>query len=352
MAFFIPHGDGDAGLTDGVAEGAATLFRGAFPGKPLHGVVRDEVDFGVQALGDLHEMGCVFQRVVYVPDEDVFQRGHLVPVFSPFLQSGDELGKRPFFVDRHDLAAYFVRGSVQGDSQPYLPGVGGQFFQARHESGGGDGDMARAYFQPAVGGDDFQSVMQVVKVGEGFPHSHENEVVDPFPGNGFRGEYLSGDFPRGEVAPEPQQAGSAEFAAEGAAHLGGDAEGGPVCLFSVLRNGGGDDDGFHQTAVFHPGEEFARGTRSSADFHNFRRMEAEVFRQQASERRGEVGHGVKGGDALAPDPVHDLLDAEFGMAALREEGQQLFLRLRGDQGERVHGRGVPVREGSPRSGPG
>lgn len=65
--------------------------------------------------------------------------------------------------------------------------------------------MARAYFQPAVGGDDFQGVLQVVEVGERFPHAHEDEVVDPFSGDGFRREDLPDDFPGREVAFEAQQ---------------------------------------------------------------------------------------------------------------------------------------------------
>ena len=352
MAFFIPHGDGDARFVDGVPEGAAAAFRGAFPGKPLHGVVRDEVHLGMQLFGDADKVGRILQGVVHVLDEDVFQRGHLVPVPPPFLQSGNELGEGPFFVDRHDLVPYLVRGSMQGDGQADLPGIGSQFFQSGNESGGGDGDVARPYFQPPVGGDDFQGVLQVVKVGERFPHAHEDEVVDPFPGDGFRREDLADDFSRSEVAFKPQQAGGAEFAAEGAAYLGGDAQGDAVRLLPVFRSGGGDNDGFHQAAVFHSGEEFPGGVRGTVDFHDFRRVEAEVFRQQGSEPRGKVGHGVKGGDALAPDPVHDLLDAEFGMAVFRQEREQLFLRLGGNEGERGHGSGGSVTAGSLRSGPG
>ena len=197
--------------------------------------------------------------------------------------------------------------------------------------------MARAYFQPAVGGDDFQGVLQVVEVGERFPHAHEDEVVDPFSGDGFRREDLPDDFPGREVAFEAQQAGGAEFAAEGAAHLGGNAEGDAVRLFPVFRSGGGNDDGFHQTAVFHSGQEFPCGVRRAVDFHDFRCVETEVFRQQVSERRGKVGHRVKGGDAFAPYPVQDLLGTEFGVAAFRQEGEQLFLRLGSNEGKRGHG---------------
>lgn len=134
MAFFIPHGNGDARLVDGVPEGAAAALRRAFPWEPLHSVVWNEVDLGMQALGDPDEMGCVVQGVVHVPDEDVFQRGHLVPVLPPFLQRGNELGEGPFFVDWHDLVAHLVRGSVQGDGQTDLPGIGGQFFQAGNKA--------------------------------------------------------------------------------------------------------------------------------------------------------------------------------------------------------------------------
>ena len=83
MTFFIPHGNGDARLVNCIPEGTAAFFRRAFPRKPLHGVVRDEIDFGVQAFGDPDEMGRVFRRVVDVPDEDVFQRGHLVSSSAP-----------------------------------------------------------------------------------------------------------------------------------------------------------------------------------------------------------------------------------------------------------------------------
>ena len=346
MAFFIPHGNGDARLVNCIPEGTAAFFRRAFPREPLHGVVRDEIDFGVQAFGDPDEMGRVFWRIVDVPDENVFQRGHLVSSPVPFLKGRNELGERPFFVDRHDLVSDFVRSSVQGNGQTDLPGIGRQFFQAGNESRRGDGDVARPYFQTAVGSDDFQGIRQVVKIGEGFPHAHEDDVVDPFSRNGFRRENLPDDFPRGEVAFKAQQPGSAEFAAEGAAYLGRNAKGDALRFFSIFRCCGRDDDGFYQTAVFHFGEEFSCGVRRTVDFHDFRRVETEIFRQQIFERGREVAHRVKGGDAFAPHPVQNLLGAEFSVPVFRQEGEQLFLRLGSDEGKRWHGfEAVPLQQG-------
>ena len=199
------------GVTLIVMIGAVKLIEWANEGCPafLAGVMAGLTTLILSFCGSLlewknqpDEMGRVFRRVVDVPDEDVFQRGHLVSSPAPFFKGRNELGERPFFVDRHDLVANSVRGSVQGNGQTDLPVIGRQFFQAGHESRRGDGDVARPYFQTAVGSDDFQGIHHVVKIGKGFPHAHEDDVVDPFSRDGFRGENLPDDFPRGERSEE------------------------------------------------------------------------------------------------------------------------------------------------------
>lgn len=130
MAFFIPHGNGDARLVDGIPEGAAAALRRAFPWEPLHSVVWNEVDLGVQALGDPDEMGCVVRESFTSRMRMYSSVGIWFLSFPHSSNAGNELGEGPFFVDRHDLVAHLVRGSVQGDGQTDLPGIGGQFFQA------------------------------------------------------------------------------------------------------------------------------------------------------------------------------------------------------------------------------
>ena len=64
MAFFEAEGGGDASRVQGVAEGPAAVFAGALPGEALDGVVRDEVDLGVEALGVAGEQAGLFGGVV------------------------------------------------------------------------------------------------------------------------------------------------------------------------------------------------------------------------------------------------------------------------------------------------
>ena len=73
------------------------------------------------------------------------------------------------------------------------------------------------------------------------------------------GEHLAGDFRGVEVAGESGEAGGAEFAAVGAADLGGDAERAAVGLLAVERRVGRDEHAFDVAAVVQAEEELAGG---------------------------------------------------------------------------------------------
>lgn len=235
------------------------VFGGAHPGKAFDGVVGDEVDFGADCFGAFGEDAGLFEVVVDVLDEDILEGEVLLLTRVPVAKGFEEFVYAPALVDGHDLGADFVGGSVEGDGEPDLAWVVGEFFDLRNEAGGGDGEVAGTDVKAFGGGDEFDCFEQIGEVGEGFAHTHEDEVVDAGSGHFFSKEDLGGDFAGSEVAGEAEQSRGAEFAGKGAADLGGDAEGEAVRLLAVEGGGGGDEHAFDEAAVGELEEEFASG---------------------------------------------------------------------------------------------
>ena len=178
VTFFDAEGGDDTGAFEGFGEGAALVFRGAGPLQTFDGVVGDEVDLGVEASGEGGEGLDVGRGVVDAGDEDVFQGDHLALAIQVLLAGGGEVGEGMLAVDRHDLVADGVGGTVKGDGESELFRFVGELPDLWGEAGGGDGDLAGPDVGAPRGVEGTEGDEQVVVIGEGFAHSHDDEVVD------------------------------------------------------------------------------------------------------------------------------------------------------------------------------
>ena len=104
------------------------------------------------------------------------------------------------------------------------------------------------------------------------------------------------------------RAGVAEAAGEGAADLGGDADGASVFLAV------GDVDGLSLLSVAEAEQEFAGIVLAGLHDGGFRAGDDEVVRQLLLQRAGDGGHAGEVGLAAVVDPVPELLGAEGRLA--------------------------------------
>ena len=115
------------------------------------------------------------------------------------MQGGNEFAEWPLFVDGHDLVAHFITGSVQRNGEPQRAPESSEFFESGHVAGGRDGDVACSDVKGVLIHDDGECRQQVVHVGQGFSHPHEDEIVYSRAANLFGGNNLADDFSCGEV---------------------------------------------------------------------------------------------------------------------------------------------------------
>jgi len=322
MPFFVAHGDGYTFGDEGFAEEAAGGLGGAHPGETFYRVVGDKVDFGVEQVGNAGEFIDLGQHGVDILNQDVLERDFVFGGAGPLLQGGYELAEGPFFVNGHDLVAHFITRAVQGDGEAERAPECGQFFKPGHVAGGRDGDVAGPDVEGVLIHNDGEGGQEVIHVGKGLSHAHEDEVVYAGAAYLLCRYDLTYNLCRGEVAGKPQQAAGAEFAAEGAAYLRGDAQGDAAAVNPALAHGCGDDDGLHQVAVLHAGEEFAGGADGAfAYLHHLQRAQGALSCQLLTQSRGQVGHGIEGGNAVFPHPLLQLFGA---VGLLAEGGHELY----------------------------
>ena len=241
MAFFPAEGGGDAGGGEHGHEGVLPGIAGALPFEALDLVVGDAVDLGFHFARHADEGGGVLGAVVDAGDEDVF-KGQ--PLLFPLGVKGaglEEHGERVFAVHGHDLRADLIGGAVEGDGEADLEGLLGEFADLRGEAAGGKGDVARAEADAPGGIDDADGAHEVGEVREGLAHAHEDDVIDALAAQLLDAEDLPDDLGGGEIAAPAVEPARAEFAAVGAADLGGNAERAPVAGFAVKRGRRGDE---------------------------------------------------------------------------------------------------------------
>ncbi len=307
MPLLVAHRHGNARSDKSPAEGAAFLLRRPLPRQPLHRVVGNEIDLGVELPRDADKRARLRQIRIDALDEDILQRDHVLARSRPRPQSGNQLAKRPLAVDGHDARAHGVARAVQGNSEAQRLAEGGKAAQARHVARSGNGDVARADAQRARIHDESERGQQIVHVGERLAHAHEDEIVHPRAGHLLRRENLAENLRRRQIAREAQQPAGAKLAAESAAHLGRNAEGDAVAMRAAPAFRRRNDDRLHQTPVLHAREEFARSSRrAGVDLHHLQRAQSVATGELLAQGGRQVGHGGEIAHAPLPDPLHDL----------------------------------------------
>ncbi len=328
VAFFAADRDGDVPVAEDGEEFVLAENARAFPGEAFDGVVGDEVDVGVEVGGDFGEGFGLFERVVDVLDQDELEGEHAAVALGEEFDGGEKFFERPAFVDRHDLLADFVGGAVEADGEAELDVFLGEAFDGGNYAGGGDGDAAGAEMERPFGVYDFEGGEEVVVIGQRFAHAHDDDVVEGGNfGAGARGagvfeeadlEELGNDFAGGEIAFPSIESGGAEFAAERATDLGGDADGFAGLLDADAFLGDADNDGFDEGAVAELEEEFVGDVAGFLGEEVAGGLDVVVVVEPGAEGFGEVGHLVPGGDAFFVKPIHDLFRAERFFAGFGE----------------------------------
>ena len=190
-------------------------------------VHRDEVDVGVVAAQQVgHRLG-VDVGVVHAADHRDLVADPPAGRARVVARRVDDLGDRPAPVQRDEHVAQRVARGVERDGQRELRPERGQAPDPGHDPGRRDRDVPRAQAEPARVVERLDRRQHPVEVEQRLAHAHEHDVrqalaVGREPARGVAD--LVDDLGDLEVAPEPELAGGAERAADGAAGLARDAQ--------------------------------------------------------------------------------------------------------------------------------
>ncbi len=192
MAFLAADGSAHALAFEAIVEGVLAGDAGAFPIEAVDSVVGDEVNVSVQIECDSGEGIGLFEGVVDFLDQDELERYHAALGLAVAANRRDELFERVAAVDRHDLVAGLVGGAVQADREAELFGLVGEFEDFRDDARGGDGDAPGAEVQSPGRVEDAEGGQEVVVVGHGLAHAHNDDIVEgsDFFAGAFRGRIL------------------------------------------------------------------------------------------------------------------------------------------------------------------
>ena len=152
-------------------------------------------------------------------------------------------------VDRHDLAAHVVTGSVQGDRQTDLQREIGELPDLRSQAAGADRHVTRTDADAPFGVEDFDGFDEIAVVRQWLAHAHEDQIVHTLAYMRLDLDDLFHDFCGGEIAREAGQAAGAEFAVVSTADLAGNTERAAVRVAAIKGGIGGDEDGLDVATV-------------------------------------------------------------------------------------------------------
>ena len=116
--------------------------------------------------------------VVYIRDQDVFEREPLLPSADVVVTSGKQHLEVVPAIDRHDLVAHLIGCGMQRNRETNLQCFVGQFFNFRRQAAGRDGNVSRANAEGPRRINDSNRAHHVTEVGKRFAHPHENDIVD------------------------------------------------------------------------------------------------------------------------------------------------------------------------------
>ena len=271
---------------------------------PGRGVVRDQVDVGVDATDAPRERARLLGRVVDVVQQCIGERD-TTPSTLDVIASGVEQ-----VIDRGAGRCWdqpppqLVVRRMQRDRQADLPFLVGQPRDGAWQSDRGDGDAALAQIEPAFVDEPVDRAQRGVEVGERLAHAHKHHVRDAPLAREV--EHLGDDLVRCQVAGESLQAGRAEHAAHRAAHLGRDADGRPSargCLVGVVIHPYRLDG----VATAEVEQHLRRCAVVGGPLGQYRqRVEAVALCELRPQRFREVGHLLEARRAVPQHPAHHL----------------------------------------------
>lgn len=211
-------------------EGGDGLRGGLAVGHVGAGVPDDEIDLGLEVADEGYDLFGVVEAVVDAAEQDVLEGDVLAGAEGNGGDGFEEGGDGPFAGDGHNGLADHVVGGIEGQGEVGPDGFGSKALDAGEDAGGGDGHAR--FGDTHWAGKEADGGHEGVVVEEGFAHAHEDKVdavlADGDPVAVKDGGDLSGDLAGGEVAADAEPGGEAELAVNGAAYLGGDADGGPA----------------------------------------------------------------------------------------------------------------------------
>ena len=215
-------------------------------------------------------------------------------------------------VDRHDLGTQLVVRCMQGDGQGNVDLVS-QHIQRRHHTGGGESDAALGDAEAEVIHHQLHGRYHVGEVEQRLTHAHHHHVGDgALAAHHFGGTpHLADDLGDFQVAVEPLLGGGAEGAGQGAAHLGGDAQGSAVRFRNV--------DGLHLLIAHlqRPFDGAIGGALFTADLGG---TDLGNGLEPLAQRLVDVAHLIEIITTEVIDPLHYLVCPERLLAQLDEEG--------------------------------
>jgi hypothetical protein len=333
---------GDEAFLKGVDSGGVGLGVGGVGA----GVPDDEVDVGGEAGG--FDQGDDFVGVgglvVDAAEQDVLESDFFAGAEGDGADGVEDGSGVPFAGDGHDGFADLVVRGVEGDGETRAFGLLCEALDAGHDARGGDGHTRGLELDGA--GEQAEGSDPGVVVEEWLAHAHEDEVdavaaeMDTLALE--HGDDLTGNFAGGQVTDDAEFSREAEVAVDGAADLGGDANGGAALRgagaasvgrfiegqggffrlsFRVRQVSAGFRGGFGTVAAGHPdgfdglavepGDEVALGAIDGGEgFLDLRQTDGVTRGEEiVTEGFGERGHLVDGADPLAVERVLELLGA-------------------------------------------
>ena len=206
----------------------------------------------------------------------------------------------------------------------------GQLLDAGYQPAGGEADVAHPDVDALGAGDQLQKIHHVVKVVQRFPDAHQNHMGHPLAGVLPGGIDFRRNFAGGQVTDPARLGGSAEAAAHGTAHLGGDADRVPVVVAHENR--------LDTIAVDKLQKIFYRAVPGLLAAADDGRRDGAVLFQPGDQIFGLVGHGGKIGHLLLMEPFKNLFGTErrladgldiVGQFGQRQVGKTDFLHIAG-----------------------
>ena len=258
-------------------------------------------------------------------------------------ERGQQLIQGPARGLGHDPGAQFLVGRVQGHGQIGHAAFA-QFDQTLLDAAGGDRDPARRKIESLIVVQALQGAHDLVQVEQGFAHAHEDQIAQHGPVGTIVAQMLAGhqnlaqNLAHVHIPLKAHAPCGTEGAAHGAAHLRRQTLGPAAHALTGIR---GNQDGFHQRAVFQAEQKFGGAVAAFLHLSHFGPGNARRFRQTRPAGLGDIAHGLEIAGHFLPDPLPDLHGpelgfAQFGLHPVREFGK-------GEIEEVDHGISCPVR---------